>query len=248
MRKLLVLVALACVVGLSYVYDQHDDGSTSQQSGVHASHNKTEAFNTSAYSQTDPASPWVIVNKQRQLNPAQYAPNDLITPNVALRLNNSNASMQLRKQTAQAIEKLFAAASANGTPLRLSSGYRSYDYQVTVYGHYVNTEGQSAADAESARPGYSEHQTGWAADVGPLSGACNVEQCFGNTPAGQWLAANAYRYGFIIRYPANKTTVTGYEYEPWHIRYVGTGLAAEMHKQNALTLEEFFNTGAAADY
>jgi D-alanyl-D-alanine carboxypeptidase len=87
-----------------------------------------------------------------------------------------------------------------------------------------------------------------AADIAPLSRKCDLQQCFAQTPEGQWLAANAYRYGFIIRYPADKQAVTGYEYEPWHIRFVGTQLANEMHKQGVDTLEEFFTVSGGTAY
>jgi D-alanyl-D-alanine carboxypeptidase len=156
--------------------------------------------------------------------------------------------MKLRAEAAKSLEKLFAAAKHNGTPLRLSSAYRSYVYQVSLYSGYVAKEGQGAADAESARPGYSEHQTGLAVDVGNVDGACEVERCFGDSPAGQWVAANAYKYGYIVRYPNGLTDVTGYEYEPWHLRYVGVDLAAEMHKMGTQTLEQFFGLDSAPDY
>jgi D-alanyl-D-alanine carboxypeptidase len=112
----------------------------------------------------------------------------------------------------------------------------------------VNVQGKAVADSQSARPGYSEHQTGLAVDVEPTSRKCEVEACFGDTPEGKWVAANAHKFGFIIRYPKNMQSVTGYIYEPWHIRYVGKELAGEMHKQNIATLEQFFGLEAAPDY
>ena len=104
------------------------------------------------------------------------------------------------------------------------------------------------ADQQSARPGYSEHQTGFAADVGPVSQNCALQQCFGDTPEGKWLAANAYKYGFIIRYAADDQDITGYEAEPWHIRYVGTELSTQMHTTGIKTLEQFFNVPGGAVY
>ena len=207
-----------------------------------------KSFDKSQHSLTDPTSVWVVVNKQRPLDPKNYVPADLKSPQVALRLPANNSSMQLRAEAGEALEKLFAGAKANGTPLRVSSAYRSYTYQVSLYAGYVQKEGQVTADAESARPGYSEHQTGLAVDVGNLNGACEVEQCFGDSPAGKWVAAHAYKYGFIVRYPVGLRDVTGYEYEPWHLRYVGVDLATEMHKTGVQTLEQFFELGSAADY
>jgi len=144
---------------------------------------------------------------------------------------------------------MVAAAKQAGITLNLQSGYRSYNFQVTLYNRYVQQQGQAVADTQSARPGYSEHQTGFAADLGGTSQpSCNVEACFGDTPEGKWLAAHASEYGFIIRYPADRDSTTGYVYEPWHVRYVGTELAAEMRAKGVATLEDFFGTGNAASY
>lgn len=204
-------------------------------------------FDKTQYSLTDPTSMWVVVNKQRPLNPKTYVPPDLVVPSLPLRVPG-NETMEMRKETATALESLFAAAKSGGAPMIVSSGYRSYSFQVSLYNGYVQSQGQATADTQSARPGYSEHQTGLAVDVEPADGSCNVDQCFANTAAGKWLAANAYKFGFIIRYPQGLQSVTGYEYEPWHVRYVGTSLAAEMHKDGIQTLEQFFNLGAAPNY
>lgn len=205
------------------------------------------AFDKRQYSLSQPTSIWVVVNKQRPLNPADYVPPDLTVPDVPLRVPG-NDSMQLRQPAAQALEMMFAAAKSVGLPLMLSSGYRSYSYQVGLYGGYVKSMGQAGADAISARPGYSEHQTGLAADIEPLDEKCDVSVCFANLPAGKWLAANAYKYGFIMRYPADKVKITGYDYEPWHFRYVGVSLSTELHKLHIETLEEFFGLPAAPNY
>lgn len=245
MRKQIVLLGLGIVLltGIYSIGKQADEQPDSHNSAATSS-----GFNRSEHSLTDPASIWAAVNKQRPLNPRDYVPNDLQTPNVALRLPAASSSMKLRAEAAQGLEKLFSAAERNGTPLRLSSAYRSYVYQVSLYSGYVEKEGQGAADAESARPGYSEHQTGLAADVGNLDGACEVERCFGDSPTGKWVAAHAYTYGFIVRYPPGLRSVTGYEYEPWHLRYVGVDLATEMHKTGTQTLEQFFGLESAPDY
>ncbi len=109
-------------------------------------------------------------------------------------------------------------------------------------------QGKAVADTQSARPGFSEHQTGLAADIEPASRTCEVQECFGDTPEGQWVAANAYKYGFVIRYPKDMQHVTGYIYEPWHVRYVGKKLAEQMHKEGVATLEQFFGLENAPDY
>jgi zinc D-Ala-D-Ala carboxypeptidase len=197
-------------------------------------------FNKQLHSIDEPGSIWWIVNKVRPLNPATYAPTDLVTPNVPLRHTAGDSEMRLRKEAATALEELITAAKQEQINLLLASGYRSYQLQVAVYNANVQKYGQAGADKQSARPGTSEHQTGLAADIGSVSRKCEIEQCFGNMPEGQWLASNAYKYGFVMRYPENKEAATGYEYEPWHYRYVGKELSAELNKQGTLTLEEFF--------
>jgi D-alanyl-D-alanine carboxypeptidase len=210
---------------------------------------KTEAdgFDKARYSLTDPTSLWVIVNKQHPLQPISYAPDDLRYPDVALRVPGQT-EMQLRDAAATALEQFFAGAAQQGYKLQVSTAYRGYNYQKSLYDGYVASAGQAAADQESARPGYSEHQTGLAVDIRTQSNTCSLEACFGTTPEGEWLAANAYKYGFLLRYPAGKEAVTGYEYEPWHFRYIGTGLSQEMHKQNIQTLEEFFGVTGGTTY
>jgi D-alanyl-D-alanine carboxypeptidase len=155
----------------------------------------------------------------------------------------------LRAEAAAKMQELLAAFTAETSlTMQSLSTYRSYSRQETVYGGWVAQLGQEQADLTSARPGHSEHQTGWAMDLGAVPSQCDLDQCFAATPQGAWLAANSWKYGFIIRYPEGKTPVTGYEYEPWHVRYVGVGLATEMHETGVVTLEEFFGLPAAPDY
>jgi D-alanyl-D-alanine carboxypeptidase len=202
-----------------------------------------ETFDKTQFSLTDPTSMWLVVNKKRPLDPKTYAPNDLRTPDMQV-----EGDQQVNDQTATALEALNRAAAADGISVELASGYRSYDTQVTIYASEVRAYGQAQADRESARPGHSEHQTGWAADLGTASGTCELKACFADTKEGKWLGANAYKYGFIIRYPDGKEKITGYLYEPWHVRYVGTDLSTEMHNQKIQTLEEFFNLPPAPQY
>jgi zinc D-Ala-D-Ala carboxypeptidase len=219
-----------------------------RDSGTVSSHVKqVSGFNKQQYSLTDPASIWIIVNKQHPLRPSNYIPADLTTPNVPLASPGAD-NMKMRTVTATALMQMFAAAKQSNLNLRVDSAYRSYAYQQTLYTRYVQTSGQAVADQESARAGYSEHQTGLAVDIGATSGTCSLEQCFSTTPEGGWLAANAHQYGFILRYPADKTTITGYEYEPWHFRYVGVVLSQEMYSEHIATLEEFFNITGGATY
>jgi D-alanyl-D-alanine carboxypeptidase len=132
--------------------------------------------------------------------------------------------------------------------LIIQSAYRSYAEQKTIHARQVEKYGLKAGEALAARPGYSEHQTGWAVDVSARGQGCQIRVCFGQTKAGSWIAQNAYKYGFIIRYPNYATPVTGYQYEPWHLRYVGKGLAKVMRDDKISTLEKFFKLPAAPNY
>lgn len=134
--------------------------------------------------------------------------------------------------TQAAFDEMAAAAASEGLNLYIASGYRSYDYQAGLYQRYVNRDGQAAADTYSARPGHSEHQTGLALDLNSISDS------FANTSEGQWVAAHCQEYGFILRYPADKEEITGYKYEPWHLRYLGVEQATAV-AESGLCLEEY---------
>lgn len=122
--------------------------------------------------------------------------------------------------------------------LVIRSGYRSYAAQKALYEKYVAIDGQTIAESYSARPGQSEHQTGLAYDIGSRESVINLSIQFGQTPEGKWLKEHAHEYGFIIRYGENQTNITGYQYEPWHIRYVGKSHAGILYKSGK-TLEEY---------
>lgn len=249
MPKKISAVVIIIVLAIGGFWLLHRNSPTNNGS-TNSSNNSTSSpggFNKTQNSLTDPASIWVVVNKQHSLNPKDYSPSDLTVPNVPLRVPG-NESMQLRKVTAAALQQMFEGAKAEGLNLMLASGYRSYVYQVGLYNGYVKSLGQSSADQQSARPGYSEHQTGFAVDIEPSSKNCELEQCFGDTPEGKWLATNAYLYGFIVRYTAGNQGITGYEPEPWHIRYIGTSLSTEMHSSGVQTLEQFFGVSGGTVY
>ncbi|WP_233255601.1 M15 family metallopeptidase [Naasia lichenicola] len=204
----------------------------------------TPTFDRAALSVDDPASIWVVADKLRPLNPVDYVPVDLVDVPVA----HTN-DPQLRQEPSDAVVAMFQAAQAEaGLALASNSAYRSYDTQVRVYQRDIDNSGQEFADANTARPGYSEHQTGLAMDIGAESGHCSLDPCFADTPEGQWLAVNAWRFGFLLRYPADKVPVTGYTFEPWHYRYIGVALSTEMHDTGVSTLEEFFGLPAAPGY
>lgn len=192
---------------------------------------------TQDYSQ--PSSLWVVVSKDLPLTQPRYAPLSLTKPSTATNTQKSEEEQSLRSDVIPAVESLFAAAKAAGFDLMVASGYRSYELQQTYFTGYSGQYGEEAANKFSARPGQSEHQTGLSLDISLVSRECYLDTCFGKTPAGQWLAAHAYEYGFILRYPEDKTTITKYQYEPWHFRYVGKDLAAALHA-SGLTLDEAY--------
>ncbi|MGE6599719.1 M15 family metallopeptidase [Bacillus proteolyticus] len=180
----------------------------------------------------------VVVNKHRKL-PSNYRPNDLIVPNVKFSFDEILEKNYMRKESAIALEKLFFLAKQDGIVLHAISGFRSEKYQQSVYRRNVETQGQLQADKVSAKPGHSEHQTGLTMDVSADSVNNTLETQFANTAEGTWLKNNAHRAGFIIRYLKGKEHITGYSYEPWHIRYVGE-IAKDIYEKN-ITLEEYLN-------
>ena len=186
---------------------------------------------------TDPNSILVLVNKERPL-PAGYEPSDLVEPNVPFSFDEKHEKRLMRKEAARALEELFAASQKNGLSLYAVSGYRSYDRQKAIFAYNASKYGEAKANQFSARPGESEHQTGLAMDVSSPAVQFDLVEAFGATPEGRWLAENAAQFGFIIRYPKDKTHITQYQYEPWHLRYVGKKAAQEMAARN-LTLEEY---------
>ncbi len=201
-------------------------------------------YDATVFSIDDPMSIWVTANKLRPLNPTDFVPSDLVKTDVP-----SRADSRLRETAAASYEVMFRAAQDDGIDLVLVSAYRSYRTQVSVYNGWVARLGLAAADLQSARPGHSEHQTGLSADIAPKNGVCTINECFGNTPEGQWLTENAWKFGWVLRYPKGLTHITGYKYEPWHWRYVGRGLAAHLHNTApGVTLEEFFDLPPAPDY
>lgn len=204
----------------------------------------TAATATTVPSIDTPGSLWWLVNPERPL-PRGYVPADLVTPAVPVK--PATGATQLSTATATAFEAMVADAATAGYQLQLNSGYRSLEQQQMLYDRFVRDFGEEVAAQRVAVPGTSEHQTGLAADVG-LVGLPD-DQLFGDTQASVWVAANAHRFGFILRYPPEKSEITGYSDEPWHLRYVGRELAAELHA-SGLTMEEHFGqvgvaTGAA---
>lgn len=194
---------------------------------------------------TIPSSYTAFVSRDYLL-PSSYIPKDLVEPNVRFSYETHDDKRKMRKVAANALEKMFRAAEKKGNILYGVSGYRSYERQKNIYNRNVALHGKKATDALSAKPGSSEHQTGLTIDVSASSVNCLLTERLSTTREGKWLAKNAHKYGFIIRYPKGKSKITGYSYEPWHIRYVGITVATHLYKKN-LTLEEYYGVSSNMD-
>ena len=203
----------------------------------------TATFDKLAYPLDDPTSIWLIVNKTFPLVPKDWVPTDLTAmPGIP-----EGSDQKMRADAAAVLTGLYGAANAAGAGFKVSTAYRSFSFQKALYDPRAKSRGVSVADRTTARPGFSEHQTGLSVDIYTTE-ACHLTQCFGETPAGKYVAEHAWEYGLIIRYPEGKEGVTGYVWEPWHLRYVGKDLSTAMHESGITTLEEFFGLPAAPDY
>ena len=171
----------------------------------------------------------ILVNKFYHLK-EDYVPNDLVTLSGQY---NKGANNKMRKDAALAFMEMVDAAKLDNIILYNMSAYRDYNYQVNLYNKYIQRDGKEAADKYSARPGYSEHQSGLCSDLN------NISDSFDGTDEAIWLKNNAYKYGFILRFPKDKENITGYKYEPWHYRYVGKD-AAKIIYDDDITLEEYY--------
>jgi D-alanyl-D-alanine carboxypeptidase len=275
MRKVVIVGApVAIIITLSYAsiaflsqaseatfayehyFDDKDSDSKSEYDYIN-SQNKSEeddleksredvVFTVPAKLDTTPDSITALVNKELCL-PAEYIPEDLVIPNIYFNFQHFDEKKQMRAEAAKALEELFDAASKEDIMLCGVSGYRSYQRQYEIFTNNVRTKGMDHTSKYSAVPGYSEHQTGLSIDVSSKSVNYRLDSSFGETVEGKWLAENAHHYGYIIRFPEGKSKITGYSYEPWHIRYVGKDLATFIYK-NDLTLEEYYGFEPSFDY
>ena len=191
----------------------------------------------------------MVVDKKRPLKPANYVPKSLVSPRFDDGAGINPNRLQLAKVAAKSIKVMATAMKTAGSgTLALASTYRSYNTQVAVHAKDVAALGLVAGENLAARPGYSEHQTGLAADLAAVGQGCSIQVCFATTKAGKWLAANSWQYGWILRYPKGRTATTGYQFEPWHFRYVGIELSTEMRRTGITVLEDFFKLPAAPTY
>ncbi|MED4354975.1 D-alanyl-D-alanine carboxypeptidase family protein [Schinkia azotoformans] len=193
----------------------------------------------------NPDSLLVLVNKNNAL-PKDYVPQDLTVPNVNFPFQEYDSKKLMRKDAATALEEMFREAKRENINLYAVSGYRSYDRQNEIFASKVIRSGMESAGQFSAKPGESEHQTGLAMDLTSPSVNYGLSQQFGETKEGQWIKKNAHKFGFIIRYQKGKESITGYQFEPWHVRYVGKNAAQVIAEQN-LTFEEYINNSTFAE-
>lgn len=193
----------------------------------------------------DPNREWLVVNKQRPYDPVDYQPGDLVMPANVRALEDS----AVRAPAAAALTSLVKAASDAGAgEIGYLSAYRSYTTQKSTYAGRVAVGGVAEADRESARPGFSEHQSGMAVDIVPCNGSCRTLDDVAGSSQGAWVREHAWEYGFITRYAEGRESVSGYEPEAWHLRYIGPELARAYHEGGFTTLEEFFGLPAAPTY
>ncbi|HCS61381.1 MAG TPA: peptidase M15 [Microbacterium sp.] len=201
--------------------------------------------NAPCISLADPARAWVVVNKVDPMNPVDYEPGPLSVP----ALQKTSPSKSVRTDATAALEAMAAELhDAGAGVLGMNNGYRSYWLQTRVHASHVSSRGQAGADKVSARPGFSEHQTGLSMDVVSCGQGCSEIGEFGGTPESNWVAEHAWKHGFIVRYEEGEIGTTGYVPEPWHLRYIGPSLAEAYHEGGYRTLEEFFALPAAPDY
>ena len=192
-------------------------------------------------------SEWVVVNKLRPLSPLDFEPK-VRKISSSESLDNSRG-LELRDVAATALEAMAKEMLFQGAgQMFVNSAYRSYDYQLELFVDKVEQYGEAEALVRSAKAGHSEHQTGLAVDVSVPAQGCAIMQCFGDTEAGKWIAENSWKFGYIVRYERDTTSITGYTYEPWHLRYVGMEIA-KMYANNGIhTLEDFWGFPAAENY
>ena len=204
--------------------------------GIHLFNSSLLLAHTNAmmYARDNPF--YILVNKQNGIG-KEYKPDNLVIPHVKFIEKGQLEKKHMQNTAAYYLKMMFDDAARQNIHLVALSGYRSYNRQSIIYNQYIRKYGQVYTDRVSAKPGYSEHQTGLAMDISAKSVGYALTQNFAKTKEGKWLAQNAHRHGFIIRYPKGKEAITGYTYEPWHARYVGQELATYLYI-NDLVLDE----------
>lgn len=233
----IMVIAVVTIIGIQYIHYKE-----SKNQEVNSGIDFPKEQETIARREGDiaivnnPDSILVLVNKKRSL-PDAYEPKDLVIPNVRFSYTGNYEKKKMRKEAARALEEMFQQADEERIFLFAVSGFRSFQRQQALHTIYTHQDGEAKTAMSSAVPGTSEHQTGLAIDITSQSANFQLDDSFGNTKEGKWLAHNAHKFGFIVRYDKDKEHVTGYTYEPWHVRYVGNPHATYLY-ENQLTLEE----------
>lgn len=218
----MISIVLLSIILLACSNQWRKDASKSGNTDAHKTHKKQETNN----------------NHKKKLKNGVTFIDDILIVNKKIPLP-SDYNPGVDNSTRTALTKLLNDGNKEGLKLTITSGFRSYQRQQTLFNNYVKKDGEKAANKYSAKPGSSEHQSGLSFDIGSTkTPQLNFSTDFVKTKAGKWLKAHAHEYGFIIRYPKGKEGITEYQYEPWHIRYVGKRHAKTMHKSR-LTLEEY---------
>lgn len=245
----LVLVAVLVVAGIirHHKKTQTVQNDTSAQT-VSQTENSTDTVQGQQTSQTEAAGETLAGTQVQSVTAKGYAIQvvdgvtyigGVMIANKSYSLPESYAPGDLLPEVKEAFAVMQKAAAAQGLNIYISSGYRSYSRQQTLYNNYVKSDGKALADTYSSRPGYSEHQTGLCFDLN------TIDDSFGNTKESAWLEQHAQEYGFIIRFPKGKDAQTGYQYEPWHLRYLGIDMATKVYN-SGLSLEEYL--GITSEY
>lgn len=241
-----MLVAFMCVNSgcnsQNTVSDSENAGiSNFEEKEPEQKQDKTDPETDQRFLSTD--SVLVIANKKHKL-PDGYVPDDLVSLNVA----TAYGDVQMKQAAADAIANMFSAANQEGIYPVVTTAYRGEDFQSQLYYGYVERDGQEMADTYSSRPGYSDHQTGLAADISCSEIGYELSDAFADTNEGEWLKNNAHTYGFVMRYPEGKEQITGYTFEPWHFRYVGVEEATAIYTTDPNeSMEEYYGI-AGGDY
>lgn len=214
-----------------YIQYQDKNKTSSEVTVSYVNSNLDYAYYTNTQSSDLSKGLLVIVNKYYVLD-SDYVPEDLVTIDAKY-----GRTFKMQQTAYEAFTKMADDAKKEGLTLYIQSPYRSYQTQASLYRNYCNQDGQTLADTYSARPGYSEHQTGLAADI--VNGVGKSLASFDGTKEFYWMQENAHKYGFILRYQKGKEKITGYQYEPWHYRYVGIETATKIKELN-ITFDEYY--------
>ena len=230
---LCILLAVSVIFGMSGCGSKNAD-----ENGTSAQSEKTQMDpEKAAQLREDEANGlFFLVNKEHHVD-KEYVPDDL-EPIKYYAADRNKYTRFMRAEAAEHFHELVEAAAAEGIDIVMTTAYRSYEFQEVLWNNYVAQKGEEEANKTSARPGESEHQTGLAVDLSTSEIDYRNSSDFADTAAGRWVAENAHKFGFILRFPEGKSDITGYSYEAWHLRYVGMTAAADIDEQD-LTLEEY---------